>query len=162
MTDLPFWQQAIVSAMQGLGVGAAAAVGWVLVRRSERIKWDEQQAADVRKLQLDALLQVLTAIGRFHNTAARRASAVNAHEADPTVGRAEWLKECAEAHGSSFTNAVDTLASVHFLLGTELGGIIRTALLRLGRAKEPAAAEAALDGLEKTLERWIPPLKRSP
>jgi hypothetical protein len=160
MADLTFAQQLVRDGVQALAValggGLSLTVGWRLLRRQERIKRDEENSAGMRKLQADALVRTLSALGRYHNLKARRFSWERTANSEEDRAVAASFKG---QEGDSFAEAINVIAEEYFLLGGQLGQLVRKGLIEMGKAQTSDAAEGAAAQLEMALAAWIPPLE---
>jgi hypothetical protein len=159
MADLTFAQQLVRDGVQALAValggGLSLAVGWRLLRRQERIKRDEEIAAGLRKVQTDALVRALAALGRFHNLKAKRFTWER--QANTREDR-DFAASVKNQEADAFTEVINVIAEVHFLLGGQLGQLVRRGLIEMGKAQTPDASEEAAAQLETALAGWLPPL----
>lgn len=156
MAELAFWQQCVVSAMQGIGLGVAGLVGWLLFRHQERVKWDEEHAAQLRTLQADALLEILRALGRYHMKQVRSFQVARRRPAD-SAAQASAKAQAFEA----FSEALDVAAAKMFLITGELGQVVQDGMADLGSASSPEDASEVVQRLERELAAWLPPLPRA-
>jgi hypothetical protein len=160
MADLPFWQQCVVSGVQGLGLGAAAFGGWLVFRHQERVKWDEQRAAEIRKLQLDAVLCLLDAVGRAH---LNQVNACHQLEDLPEDASPD-LRAVAEAGvlkaQKAFQDILPEIAGKLFLYGGAVGTMLQERMGAMMAATTSDDADAAFEAFQVDLARWIPPLKQ--
>ncbi|WP_248358972.1 hypothetical protein [Anaeromyxobacter oryzae] len=159
MADGPFWQQCVVSAVQGLGLGAAAFGGWLVFRHQERVKWDEHRFAELRKLQLEALLEALSAVGRYHLQQTRHFIKARKLPNAPTVEQRAQVEAARVAAVAEFDEALRIVAAKNFLLGGEVGIVLETRLVEISHAKTSEEARQAWTAMETDLARWVPPLQ---
>ena len=157
--DLTFGQEMLRTGVQAVGVALAGGLsilsGWLLLRRQERIKRDEELAAGMRRLRVDALVKVLEAIGRYHSEKSRRM----VYQRDVGVPNDEQTKlflGLLRHEDESLREAGNVVAATYFLLDSRLGPIVKQRFWEIGRAEVPADAEKAAIALQDDLAAWIP------
>ena len=121
--------------------GLSILLGWRLHRSQERIKRDEELAAGMRKLRVDALVKVLEAIGRYYNdttrlTGWRKAGALN------DAQQAFFDQDFRRKEDATRT-AVNALADTWFLLGDRVGATVRQRFSEMMRAETHDTDEEA-------------------
>lgn len=155
MADLTFGQQLAANTLGVvLGGGISILAGWGILRRQERIKHDEELAGTLRRVQADALVRVLAAIGKYHTLKTRRFT----WERDERGNVQEAARAVMQEEGDAFAATLSALSDVYFLLGGELGRTVRRGLFEMGNAKTAEDTERAVARLEVNLAPWIPPL----
>lgn len=155
MADLSLLGQIAANTAPVLAAGFG---GWVLLRRQEKIKREEELSAGIRKLQTEALVRVLAAFGRYHRLKTRRLL----WERDTSEKARLVAMQMKDEEGDAFDTAIAVLADSHILLGGKLGQTMRGALQAFGKAPTTDEVERHVEELEKELSPWIPPLSPRP
>jgi len=147
---MSFWQQLLLNLIPA---GAIFLGGWGVLKRQERVKHEEELSAGMRRLRVDALVEALDVLGRYHNLKDRRML----WEAPPRGDEIEIAKIKAREE-KAFEELIDLIAAKQFLLGA-----LATEISSCGQAVKSAntnqEANAAVNNLHWALERWVPPLR---
>lgn len=160
MAELSFGQELIKAGVSALSValagGLSVLLGWLLLRRQERIKRQEELAAGLRKLRSDSLIKALEVLGRYHNLKDRRLQ----FEGTPIRDADEYeeLKTREARESQAAHDAVDMLADQQFLLGPLANPLGKT-WRAMASAKSTQELSTAVARLHAELENWIPPLE---
>jgi len=147
---MAFWQQLLLNLIPA---GILLFGGFWALKHQERVRRDEDLSAGLRRLRVDALVAALDALGRYHNLKDRRLLG----EASPPGDEIEIAKLRAREQ-MAFEELIDLIAAKQFLLGA-LATDISDCGQAVGKANANAEANAAVNNLHWTLERWIPPLR---
>lgn len=148
-----FWETAFIGIFGFL-------FGGLYTRSRERARLDEEALAGLRKVRVDAVVDVLKAVGRQYRATISMFTAAEEYEREKSDAAGQKMLDLAaqrlaatrETNDVAFTNIVLVPPAVRLAITRHLGA--------LAEAESPQAAQTAVEGIAHALEEYLPPISR--
>lgn len=160
--DIATWKLLLSSLGPSLAVGLAAVLGFVLLRRQEQVKRQVEHAASIRRLQLDALVELVEAVGRYYNALEFQRFVLDEatdREAAPTVEEEKAHGSAMKEEEKAFHSMMTMMARKGPLLGGGAAKVIEAAHAELISSRSSEESVAIMDRMTKGIAPWVPPLE---
>lgn len=136
----------------------ALLIGFGMLRRQERVKRQEEHAAGVRKLQLDALVEILEAVGRYHTRSGLRRLGEDEPRAFRAVVGEATADDARRQEAQAREALTEVLARKVPLLAKSPADVLTDAVSGLLTARSSVEATKIVEQLLTRVAPWIPPL----
>lgn len=162
MPDLSW--QSILSAAATAIVSAWCGSWWG--RSRERVKWEEQSAAELRKARVEAILAIAHALGRHHRATVKALIYSGTVGDEATIGadalqRApERLSDALQRRSETARELLDVAFEKMFLVPPDLRAVLNNELSLVVGAETPEASRDAVSRMAVAVEEYLPPMRK--
>lgn len=158
MAEIPLWQSLLTT------IAAAAATGWVGVlwgRSHERIKWEEQSAAELRKARIEAILAIAHALGKHHRASVKALVLLaDVGTKEPAEDDRARVLEALRRRSETARELLDVTFTNLFLVPPELRAVLQRELALITGAETPEASRDATSRMAVAIEEYLPPMRK--